>query len=457
MRTPELEPDGRMDRGACLFATGGLAEGGGGGGGGALCAHESAARALFCVDSAIRMKVAQEEAATFTPHINPTSASIAAAVQEAAKATMPLDFGGRLGGAPGKGGAVGGVVDRLSADASLALERRAQRELQRAEAEERACPFKPSINEVSDRLAAEAVASGEAGSARVFERLREAGEQAEERRRAREAQAIEEERALLFKPTTSQANEILLSARTTRLQESDLERTERLAYVDSKRKDAIIAQLQASHFAQYTHRPAIDAISAKLARAKTDDELHQNPAGKALKEHIAKRYEKTASAECTFRPKLDPKSEALAQSRGSSRSAFAPDGVDALSERLAAEKRDRAERLEKARREAEAAALKECTFAPQLNAPSSAAKSGGGGGGEKPLVVKGLGRCAHQPRAARDGACQCAQAGRAPIYTRRLVHTARATAPSTSRATRTHPHLAAARIWPLPAHGVRER
>ena len=101
------------------------------------------------------------------------------------------------------------------------------------------------------------------------------------------------------------------------------ERTERLAFTDSKRRDAIIRSLQHAHDAQYTHRPTIDAISAKLARAKTDAELSANAPGRAKKATLAKKAAQVASAECTFRPKLDAKSEAIAASTGT-RSALAP-------------------------------------------------------------------------------------------------------------------------------------
>ena len=201
----------------------------------------------------------------------------------------------------------------------------------------------------------------------------------------REEQALEEE-AKLFQPTVSQANDILLSA-SLRANESELERTERLAYVDGKRREAIVAHLQQQHFAQYTYRPQIDSISARLARSKTDDELSANPHGKVVKEELARKAADVAKAECPFRPKLGKKSEQLAASTGS-RSALAPDSVDQLGERLAAEQVDRAERLEKARRKVEAEKLRECTFHPQLGSPIDEQASGT----SKPLVVKGIAR-----------------------------------------------------------------
>ena len=45
--------------------------------------------------------------------------------------------------------------------------------------------------------------------------------------------------------------------------ESPLETVERLAYVDGQRRDATKKQIREHHYAQYTHRPQIDAISSR--------------------------------------------------------------------------------------------------------------------------------------------------------------------------------------------------
>ena len=194
----------------------------------------------------IRVRVEGEQAATFAPSINPISSAIAAAVYSEKASSMPLDCGGRLGhtaSGTAFSTAAPDVVERLSAEASLVLERRAQRELQRREAEVQQCPFKPQVNGLSDRIADQVNASGGGHKGTVFTGLQEKAKEAEARKKQREAQALEEESAT-FKSTASEANGILLAARSARLNESHLERTERLAYVDSKRKEAIKQQLQ---------------------------------------------------------------------------------------------------------------------------------------------------------------------------------------------------------------------
>ena len=67
-----------------------------------------------------------------------------------------------------------------------------------------------------------------------------------------------------------------------------------------------------AHYAQYSHRPQIDSISARLARSKTDAELSANPQGRAVKDELAKKAELEAAKVCTFKPSIGAKSQALA-------------------------------------------------------------------------------------------------------------------------------------------------
>ena len=197
----------------------------------------------------IRMKVAEEQDATYAPQINPLSSSLAAAANAVGRSLLPIECGGRLssgGDAHASTTSLGGaprVVERLSLEASLALERRAQRELQRRELEASQCTFKPTTNKLSDLIVAEQEAANGDGAGGVFTRLQQAADDLDARRKERVAQAAEEE-AKLFQPQVSAASDILLTARAARLNESALERSERLAYVDPKRKEAIIEQLQ---------------------------------------------------------------------------------------------------------------------------------------------------------------------------------------------------------------------
>ena len=338
---------------------------------------------------ALRAKLAEEEDATFAPQINPTSAQLAIAAQQQTSSSMPLELSARLGShhasqlSSTAGAGRSSAAERLAHDAMLQIERKAQRELQRREAEEQLCTFKPSVNPLSHRLVQEAEASQEL-PAGVFNRLQRAAEVSDERRRERLQQQREEEKKL-FQPTTSEANDILLSARSARLHESELERTERLAYVDAKRREALITQLAQQHYAQYTHKPQIDPISAQLARSKTHAELSANASGKALKATLAKKRESIEQVACPFKPTIDSKSAVLAAS-APERISHNPEHVDSLTARLATEQREREERLERIRRKVEADKMKDCTFAPETGkqTPSTAE--------DKPLIVRGLGR-----------------------------------------------------------------
>ena len=148
-------------------------------------------------------QVEQDEAATYAPQINPISAAIAAAVYSEKASAVPLECGGRLGvtvGGTASSAGPPGVVDRLSAEASLAIERRAQRELQRREAEAQECPFKPQVNLLSDRIVTETASSLEIDGqpSGVFARLQHKAEEAAARRKERELQVDALRLALSF-------------------------------------------------------------------------------------------------------------------------------------------------------------------------------------------------------------------------------------------------------------------
>jgi len=250
--------------------------------------------------------------------------------------------------------------ERLANEAVAAQQRAARREAQRLEEEARVCPFRPQVNDASHKIAEDAD-----GRVRdVFQRLENAAAKTEAKRRERELEAVAADSAL-FKPSISDATDFLLTSRPDRLNESPLERTERLTYVDAQRREHVKKQLQQRHYSQYLHRPTIDTISAKLARSKTNHELCDNPQGKALKQELAQQRKLEMDAECPFKPQMDTHSEALA-AVAQQRAHLSPESVAELGERLAHQQKERQASLERARRELEARALRECTFTPKL-------------------------------------------------------------------------------------------
>ena len=320
---------------------------------------------------ALRMRVEAEGAATFAPHIN--SASQALAERRAAA-------GGSLTASSAGGG---GAAERLAADADEKLRRRAERELERRRAEAEVCTFRPAVNALSERLAGDARADGDT----VFARLENAERAKEARQRAREAER-EAEESQLFKPAISDATDILLMGRQHRLSESKLEQVERLTYVDQQRREALKAQLQSAHYRQFTHAPQIDAISARLARPKTDVELSTNPRGKAIRAEMGAQKAKREAEECTFKPKVAARSAALA-AHAAHRSGLQPHQVGTLTERLNLQSQQREAKLDAERKRREAAELEKCTFKPSVKAKSPAAIKAEASG---PVVVRGLGR-----------------------------------------------------------------
>ena len=81
----------------------------------------------------LRRRVQAEENATFTPHIDPNSHALAAQQQ--------FELHGSCADV-----ARGNVVERLSTEAALAVERRARREMERQQTERAVCTFRPKVN-----------------------------------------------------------------------------------------------------------------------------------------------------------------------------------------------------------------------------------------------------------------------------------------------------------------------
>eukprot|EP00908_Phaeocystis_cordata_P022344 Transcript_4765.p2 GENE.Transcript_4765~~Transcript_4765.p2 ORF type:complete len:526 (-),score=240.96 Transcript_4765:142-1719(-) len=246
-------------------------------------------------------------------------------------------------------------------------------------AEEQSCPFHPRLNALSEQIMSEGGGEGHDVFARQARHLHNI----EEKRQRREEEQQQQQRRL-FKPVISDASAILLQARPERLNETPADKTERLAYLDAQRREGVRQQLQQQQAQECTFRPQIDAISARLARSKTRDELSANSRGKAKKAQIAEAIEREALAECTFQPKMHARSGVLAEQVGA-RAPLRGEAAHELTRRIEVQQAEREARLERCRREAENEKLKECTFQPKIHTKATPETG-------SPVVVRGLGR-----------------------------------------------------------------
>ena len=282
----------------------------------------------------------------FTPRIDPTSAAIA----EAAHAATAAHRGEEL--------SYQRATSRLAAEADALAERRLLREAQKIEEEARVCTFKPRLNDISERIASNAVADGN-----VFERLRNWEIEAQQRHDARLAE-IEEAESHLFVPKISEATDILLSARPARLSETMEARTERLANLDAASREGRQRAAEESYYGQFKFTPEINEISSKMARSKTTEELNSDDRKRAVHEAAIAAARREEDRHCTFKPKVSMRSERLAEA--SSRASLRELGAEELSIRLAEERLERDRRREEARRKSEILELRGCTFKPDV-------------------------------------------------------------------------------------------
>jgi len=297
----------------------------------------------------LRLRLEAEQPTPFRPSINPVSEAITQAALAAG------------GGGPFSSASPPPVAHRLACEASALAERKAQREAQALHEEAQQCTFAPKVDGISARLAEGA----DNGGRSVFRRLDSWATNREERRQHRHALA-ETEQAKLFRPRVSDATDILLTARPGRLRETESQRIDRLAYADAARKSAQLDDARQAEAEAHPFRPRIDAISARLARPKTDDEMVADARGRARREAAAAAWRAREEEGCTFRPRVSAASAAMAE-RVTGR--LHPADQATLSARLERARASRDARLEQARKASEQALLQPCTFAPRPSKP----------------------------------------------------------------------------------------
>jgi hypothetical protein len=79
---------------------------------------------------------------------------------------------------------------------------------------------------------------------------------------------------------------------------------DRLAYADAARKSAQLDGARQAEADAHPFRPKIDAISARLARSKTDGEMAADARGRARREEAAAAWRAREEEGCTFRPRV---------------------------------------------------------------------------------------------------------------------------------------------------------
>eukprot|EP00878_Enallax_costatus_P021208 GHUV01022446.1.p1 GENE.GHUV01022446.1~~GHUV01022446.1.p1 ORF type:complete len:368 (+),score=115.39 GHUV01022446.1:191-1294(+) len=187
-----------------------------------------------------------------------------------------------------------------------------------------------------------------------------------------------------FNPGCS-TSDLALGRSTSSIEdESYLERIERLAYQDSRKKEAARAALAEQVYNQEcTFRPAINSRSQRIAQATPLKELYENTKGKMKRGAAALAVQMQYEQECTFSPNLQK--QGMPQTApAEAKLSLSSSEVDAVVRRLHSAQQSKEDKVEAAMSFKQYQELKQCTFAPEINKEVPRQQG--------PVLVRGLGR-----------------------------------------------------------------
>jgi len=275
---------------------------------------------------------------------------------------------------------LGPVEDRLYAEAMEKEQRRSVLQ----DCIEESIPAQPSVDETSRRICKTSVYFQ--GAQQDFLTRQQTFELARQRRREVRMQHADSECS--FRPAITETSRQMIASNVELLGETSDERVQRLAVQDVVRRDQMREELGQLHHREYTFKPEINAVSAMLAAARTedsaaglgldgDDSAHERLYRAGLAK--SRLSEDSRFDDYSFRPRLDPRSVkryAHVQPR------YAQDAD--LMETIRQEMEQKAEHILERRREQEEKQRADCTFAPSVGASYKEP--------QQPVVVSGLGR-----------------------------------------------------------------
>ena len=274
------------------------------------------------------------------------------------------------------------VTKRLVMDAEEKIDRAMTRRKAWEAEQRRIYTFQPRVNDTS-----RAIVANSGGNDESF--LKRQGIHAD-RAAAREKRLKKKamlENECTFKPEIGNATAVLQHTRPQRLQESDLERVERLCRQDQLRAEKRRQAAQEQFYSQFSHQPVINEISSNLARSKTVDEMTSNAfAKKRLEERIRKRDDELQQ-ECPFEPTFVESRiarryrEKVSENTGRA-SVLDP---DTMIDKIEKKRERRQMKIEEISHQNQYDEYKMCTFQPTINRSRPKKQNG-------PVIVKGFGR-----------------------------------------------------------------
>ncbi len=239
------------------------------------------------------------------------------------------------------------------------LESKLRKQLRLEQEVAEVCTFAPRINEITTAIVEQSALFD--GRIDFLTRQSMMLELKKSKQLAREQ--VREALECSFKPNVGpRADEVLKQSETRRshINESVMERVERMAHKEPAAAQAMRRQLEREVYADVTFRPQISEISRALSahRPSRATDTRVGPGKAAALEQSEEKFRK----ECTFKPFIRSISRRLAE-----RADRVPiSDYEQVVEEAQREQAARAERAEAAQREREVKEMEGCTFQPEI-------------------------------------------------------------------------------------------
>lgn len=268
------------------------------------------------------------------------------------------------------------IITRLTEGNEKPINKQLKRRIAWEEEIKERCPFKPHINEISNKIVEQKYNNkGDFIQRQQYYEL----EKIKRENKMRERENMNYTQKYTFKPEIGNAEEVLIYKRPDLVLETEEERIERLSKKDFDKTQNIRKKVADEYYGQFSFHPDVNKKSKLLARSSSCSKLYNSDKEKEERlKKLEEEKERKYREECTFKPDLHytKKQNELVDDYYRNQLKYAEKTYNNL--------REKEKLIIQNKREKEMEELKECTFKPKIQPPPKK--------GDKLVLVNGLGR-----------------------------------------------------------------
>lgn len=275
------------------------------------------------------------------------------------------------------------IITRLTEGNEKPINKQLKRRVAWEEEIKQQCPFKPHINEISNKIVEQKYNNkGDFIQRQQYYEL----EKIKKENKIRERENMNYNLKYTFKPEIGNAEEVLIYKRPDLVLETEEERIERLSRKDFDKTQNTRKKVADEYYGQFSFHPIVNKKSKYLARSSSCSKLYNKEKEEKLKK-LEEEKERKYREQCTFKPDLHytKKQNELVDEYYRNQLKY--------TEKMYNNLREKEKLMRENKREKELEELRECTFKPKIQPPPKK--------GDRLVLVNGLGRYLEMTELAR--------------------------------------------------------